>query len=199
MRNESPSLLPIMRSRTLGELLAWLLIHPDCEYSVSELSRVVGVKLTTAQRDVGHLVEARLVTTRAVGRNRMVQADQGHPAFEPLSRVMELTFGPAAVVAETFAGLKADAVLIFGSWAARYHGQPGPPPNDIDVLVVGQPPRVEVYAAADAAQDKIGLPVNPVVRSAAQWEASQDKLVAQIRRSPLVVVLGDVILGDSKL
>jgi hypothetical protein len=104
---------------------------------------------------------------------------------------MELTFGPAAVVAETFAGLEADAVLIFGSWAARYQGQPGPPPNDIDVLVVGRPVRAEVYDAADAAQNRIGLPVNPVLRTTAQWEAGEDKLVAQIRRSPFVVVLGN--------
>lgn len=178
--------------------MAWLLIHPDCEYSVSELSRVVGVNLTTAQRDVGHLTEARLVATRTVGRNRMVRADQGHPAFEPLRRVMELTFGPAVVVAEAFADLGAAAVLIFGSWAARYHGQPGPPPNDIDVLVVGRPARSEVYDAADAAQARIGLPVNPVVRTETQWAAGQDKLVAQIHRSPFVVVLGDVVLGGDE-
>ena len=27
-------------------------------------------------------------------------------------------------------------IFIFGSWAARYRGEPGPPPNDIDVAVV---------------------------------------------------------------
>jgi predicted nucleotidyltransferase len=191
MRSELPTLLPVLRSPGLGRLLAWLLIHPDAEYSVSELSRIVGTKMSTVQRDVGHLAEAQLVTTRAVGRNRMTRANKGHPVFEPLSRVMESTFGPAPVVAEAFAGLKAHAVLIFGSWAARYQGQPGPPAKDIDVLVVGEPARSEVYDAADAAQERIGLPVNPVLRTSAQWEAGDDKLVAQIRRSPFVVVLGD--------
>ncbi|MDR1187327.1 MAG: hypothetical protein LBK95_07710 [Bifidobacteriaceae bacterium] len=165
MRSDLPTLLPILRSPTLGSLLTWLLIHPDAEYSISELSRIVGAKMTTVQRDVGHLAEARLATTRTVGRNRMVWANRDHPVFEPLSRVMEFTFGPAPVVAEAFAGVEADAVLIFGSWAARRHGQPGPPANDIDVLVIGKCARAEVYDAADATQDRIGLPVNPVLRT----------------------------------
>ncbi|MDR1293349.1 MAG: hypothetical protein LBK59_00075 [Bifidobacteriaceae bacterium] len=190
MRSELPELLPILRSQTLGQLLAWLLVHPDTEYTISELARTVGAKMTTAQRDIGHLAEAQLVTTRTVGRNRMIKANKDHPVFEPLSRVMEFTFGPAPIVAEAFAGVEADMVLIFGSWAARYHGEPGPPANDIDVLVIGKPARSEVYDAADAAQERIGLPVNPVLRTTAQWEIGEDKLVAQIRRSPFVVVLG---------
>jgi hypothetical protein len=97
-----------------------------------------------SQRDFGHLAEAQIVTTRTVGRNRMVRANKDHPVFEPLSRVMEFTFGPAPIVAEAFAEVEADMVLIFGSWAARYHGEPGPPANDIDVLVIGKPARAEV-------------------------------------------------------
>jgi predicted nucleotidyltransferase len=31
-----------------------------------------------------------------------------------------------------------DEVFIFGSWAARYNGESGPPPNDVDVAVVSE-------------------------------------------------------------
>ena len=30
-----------------------------------------------------------------------------------------------------------NAAYIYGSWAARYHHEPGGPPNDLDVLVIG--------------------------------------------------------------
>jgi hypothetical protein len=33
-----------------------------------------------------------------------------------------VTFGPQTVVAGVFDGLGADRVVVFGSWAARYHG-----------------------------------------------------------------------------
>ncbi len=50
--------------------------------------------------------------------------------------------GPADVVTgrDEFAGLEGVVqVVIFGSWAARYEGERGLPPNDVDVLVVGAP------------------------------------------------------------
>jgi hypothetical protein len=115
MRNVPPGLLPILRSRTLGQLLAWLVIHPDTEYTISELARIVNAKMTTTQRDVNHLAQAQLVTARTVGRNRMIRANKDHPTFEPLSRVMEFTFGPVPAVAAAFAAVEADMILIFGS------------------------------------------------------------------------------------
>jgi hypothetical protein len=48
------------------------------------------------------------------------------------------TYGPPAIIAEDFADLHgADAVLLYGSWAARYLGTPGRTPNDIDFVVHG--------------------------------------------------------------
>jgi hypothetical protein len=40
-----------------------------------------------------------------------------------------------------------------------------PAPHDLDVLVVGQPTRASVYDAVDRAQQRLGMPVNPVIRS----------------------------------
>jgi len=80
-------------------------------------------------------------------------------------------------------------VLIFGSWAARYHQRHGPPPHDLDVLVVGQPARHAVYDAADRAQQRLGMPVNPVIRTGDAWRQAADPLVQQIQSSPLVTVL----------
>jgi len=83
----------------------------------------------------------------------------------------------------------AEKVLIFGSWAARYAGVAGPPPQDIDVLVVGKVDRADVYDAADRSHVRLGIEVNPVVRSAKQWTDEADALVAQIRASAFTVVL----------
>lgn len=68
-------------------------------------------------------------------------------------------------------------------------GVHGPPPNDIDVLVVGQVDRADLYEAADRAQARLGIQVNPVVRSSKEWADPADPLVEQIRASPFTVVL----------
>jgi predicted nucleotidyltransferase len=80
-------------------------------------------------------------------------------------------------------------VLIFGSWAARYYQHPGPPPHDLDVLVIGEPARDDVYDAADRAEQRLGQPVNPVVRTIAAWQGQTDPLIRQIRSGPFLEVL----------
>ena len=162
----------------------WLYLHPDTEYGVSELAGRLGVPLSTLHREVVRLDEAGLVASRTLGRNRLIRAGVDHPAATALTQLLEVTFGPRAVVAEEFVISGAELVVIFGSWAARYAGEVGPPPKDIDVLIVGKVDRADVYEAADRASARLGIEVNPVVRSAKQWSDPKDSLVKQIQASP---------------
>ncbi|HET9842119.1 MAG TPA: helix-turn-helix domain-containing protein [Nocardioides sp.] len=189
MRSEGPALLPVFRSQHQAELLMWLLLHPDQEFSVSDLAVRLGVPLSTLHREVVRLDRAGLIASRTSGRNRLLRAETAHPAAAALTQLLEITFGPKAVVAEEFTIPGAVVVLIFGSWAARYAGQAGPPPHDIDVLVVGKVDRADLYDAADRAHDRLGIEVNPVVRTTSQWADPAEGLVAQIKASAYTVVL----------
>src|SRR5665647_2664121 len=39
MRSEAPALMPIFRSQHQAALLAWLLLHPDDEYTLTDLAK----------------------------------------------------------------------------------------------------------------------------------------------------------------
>lgn len=197
MRSDGPALIPVFRSQHQAELLMWLMLHPDQEYSVSELAARLKVALSTLHREVVRLDESALILSRTQGRNRLIRANVSHPATKPLTQLLEITFGPRVVIAEEFAIDGARQVVIFGSWAARYDGDVGPPPQDIDVLVVGKVDRADVYEAADRASTRLGIEVNPVVRTTKQWAEPADALVSQITDSPHVTVLGPHELVDS--
>jgi DNA-binding transcriptional ArsR family regulator len=192
MRTEAPALMPILRSQQQAELLTALLLHPDSEYTITELSRTLRVPLTTAQREVNRLSEAGLVTERRVGRTRVVRANPASRYHRPLTELLTLAFGPHVVIREEFTKVPALGVAIYGSWAARYHGIAGPPPADVDVLVVGEPSRAEVYDAAEQAEQRVGFPVNVTLCSPERWMAASDALIQQIRSAPLVRVLGSL-------
>lgn len=54
---------------------------------------------------------------------------------------------------------------IYGSWAARYAGQSGPRPvGDIDVLILGEPDRDQLFAALGQAEQRLGRPVEAAIR-----------------------------------
>ena len=180
--------MPIFRSQHQAALLAWLLLHPEHEYTLTELAKRLNVPLTTLQREAQRLVVAGLLQDRSLGRARLLRANLGNRAAAPLTQLLEVTFGPETVIGEEFDLANVEHILIFGSWAERYHGTPGPPPNDVDVLVVGSLDRADVYDAADRAQARLGMQVNSVIRAPEQWANDSDALVLQIKASPTVDV-----------
>ena len=192
MKVPAPSLAPILRSDTQGRILARLLADPTKGYNLSELVDWAGSSMPTVQREVSRAEKAGIVTTEKVGPTRLVRANRDHPLFDALSRVLLATYGPPAVVADEFQGIDAaDAVLLFGSWAARYLGQPGRAPNDVDVLVIGSSDRDAVDDAAERVERRVGLPVQATVRTRAQWEAVRESFIQEVRSRPLVLVLVD--------
>jgi DNA-binding transcriptional ArsR family regulator len=187
MRSVGPRGAPIFRTETQARLLAALCLHGDRNWTLASLARELGVSPSSLHPEIHRLEEAGLLTATAVGRSRVLSIDQTHPIVKPLTEILDYLYGPGVVIAEEFGSIpETELLLIFGSWAARHNGEPGPPPHDIDVLVVGDADRAEIYAAADRAQVRIGLPVNPVLASRRRWQATSDALIRQIKASPTV-------------
>jgi predicted nucleotidyltransferase len=83
-----------------------------------------------------------------------------------------------------------DDAYIFGSWAARYAGQQGRPPADLDVLVIGTPDRDALDEAAQRAGERLDREVNVTIRSVQWWHTGDDGFHAEINRRPMVPVYG---------
>jgi hypothetical protein len=192
MRSAAPPLLPILRSRTQAGILTATLLNRDAEYTLTELATRLGASQSGVHGEVERLEQASILTSRLIGRARLVRAGSG-PLVDPLTRLVLIAFGPEQVVAEEFSGLTGlGELLLFGSWAARYHGVPGADPRDVDVLVVeaegSDLVRTDVYAAAERAEQRLGRPVNPSVVSASRWMANgqEDALLQEIATRPVV-------------
>lgn len=191
------SLAPILRSDTQGRILARLLTDPDKSYTLSELVDRVHSSMPTVQREVRRAEDAGIVVTERVGPARLVRAKRDHPLFHALRQNLLATYGPPIVAAREFGEIDGtDPVLIFGSWTARYLGEPGRAPNDIDVLVVGSPDRDEVDDAAERAERAIGLPVQATGRSRDEWSTAEDSFIREVRSRPFVVVTADPAVAD---
>lgn len=105
----------------------------------------------------------------------------GRPSSAEIDALRALAVGLARVP-----GVK--RAFIYGSWAARYLGEPGPPPVDVDVLVVGTADRDDLYDVAEAVEPALGREVQIRGVRPETWEYSpvENPFLAHVRVRPLV-------------
>lgn len=190
MKVAPPPLLPLLRSATQARLLAAILLDPETERTVTELAQIVRTSLPTATREVRRAEDADIVTSRLVGGTRLVRAQTSAPLYRPLAELLLLTFGPEHVLREllsTVAGI--EEAHLFGSWAARYHGEPGQRPRDVDLLVLGEPDAMALEGAVAEAERQLRQSVDVTVRSLNAWREGTDPFLAFVRDRPLVRLL----------
>ena len=182
MRHAPPPLLPLLRSPLQGELLAWLFLHPGSEYSQTELATRFDAPLATVSREAGRLAGAGLVHDRRWGNMRLLRANTDTVVSRPLTDLLAVTYGPLPVLSSLLAPVPGvSEALIYGSWAARYSGQPGPVPNDVDVLVIGEADDDELEEAARSAEGMLGRPVHIRRVSQRRWAEAADSFLRTIR------------------
>ena len=189
MKVEAPALLPLLRSRAQGDVLAWIFLTPG-EHSIADIARATHVPETTVLREVDRLSATGFVLERRQGRTRLITPNPGNPATQPLTALLAVTFGPAHVLRQQLADLAGiDYAAIYGSWAARATGTPGQPPADIDLLVVGDTSRTDLYELAENASATLHRPVNATLIDRATWLSGTDPFITTVQERPLITLI----------
>ena len=189
MRSGPSPLLSLLRSRVQGDLLALLYLHPNRDYSLTEAAALIGASVKTVHTEATRLIAAGFVRDSRRGNVRLLRAVTDTPVSRPLTDLLAVTYGPLPVLNDLLADVDGIThAFIYGSWAARYLGEPGPVPGDVDVLVVGTADPDDLDEIARAAQNRLGRPVDIRRIRPAAWASPDptDPFLASVRERPLV-------------
>lgn len=182
----APELSPLFRSDSQGAILALLLLSPGRAFTIAELARDTNTPYASTHREVQRLIRTGVVLEGRVGLHHQVTANESSPATGPLRELTLMSYGPAVVIPEVLLGIDSiEEAYLYGSWAARRTSQPGSPPQGIDVLIVGNPARNQVFDAAARASRRLGREVNPRIVSASDWRTTGSPFLDTIRAEPL--------------
>jgi DNA-binding transcriptional ArsR family regulator len=186
----APALIPLFRSEAQLRLLAELFSGTDEEASIHELVDRTGIPQATVSRELSRLELHGLVTSRRVGNTRLVRANWDLPWATELRSILAQTVGVLDHLATALSRVDGiQEAWIYGSWAARYRGEPGPFPRDVDVLIVGDPDRRGLMRAAREVENQLRVDVNTIVVEPAVWGSPDpDSFYAQVRSDPRVAV-----------
>lgn len=186
MTTRRSALLPVLRSETQARVLAALLLRPGREIGLTDLAREVDADPAGVQREAERLVRSDILADRRVGRTRLLRAGDSR-LVRPLAELLLVSYGPRALLEEALAGLDGvQEAYIFGSWAARYLGDAGHDPVDVDVLVVGRPDRDDLDSRVQTVALQLAREVSAVVRTPEAWQAGDSGFLQTVRSRPLV-------------
>jgi DNA-binding transcriptional ArsR family regulator len=187
MPTAATPLLPLFRTDAQARLLAELYLRPQRQRTLSDLARSLGLSHTTVSREADRLERAGLVRSDRVGKQRQLRPDEQSPYFAALHELLLRAFGPLPLLERALQGQPGiDQAFLFGSWAARYRGEPGEPPNDLDLLVVGTPERRLLAKLTRQLGIELVTEVNPTVVPAADWQAKRSGFLRSLAAAPLV-------------
>ena len=190
MRSSPPLLAPVFRSDAQARILSELLLG-SVELSVRELSGRTGLPYATTHDEVARLRAAGILVDRTVGRARLISANPTSALVRPLREILLLTTGPVALLSEELA--KVDGVeraFLYGSFAARSLGVEGPPPSDIDLMVIGHPAANDVYDVCARVEKLVSRPVNATILTSSEYD-EESGFLNSVRASPIVPLIGD--------
>jgi DNA-binding transcriptional ArsR family regulator len=188
MRTSPPALLPIFRSLGQARLLARLFLPGAGEVTLTKLAEEVGLAKSRVSVELDRLESAGLVESERRGNARLVRANTDSPYYADLRSLVLKAFGPIGVLGDQLSTIpQIEEAHLHGSWAARYLGEPGDSPADVDVIVIGTPDVRAVRRAAREAAATLGREVNATVLSREEW-VGESGFARTVRRRPLVAV-----------
>jgi predicted nucleotidyltransferase len=173
-------------------VLALLLLRPEENFHVREISRLTGVPVGSLHRELKLLADAGLLARHAVGNQVRYQSNRDCPIFNELAGIFRKTNGLADIIRMALLPLSNNvkAAFVFGSVAKGEERAA----SDVDVCVVGSASFTEVVMALADMRLQLGREINPVIMSHEQFIAklnAGEQFVSRIMSEPKLFLIGN--------
>lgn len=175
---------------TVQRVLGTTLTHPDQSFTLQELLRQADTGRGSAQKQIDRLVDAGvLVEEPRRGRQRSIRANTEFFLYPELRSIALKTFGliePVRDALQAYADRIQEA-FVFGSVVKGTDTEK----SDVDVMIVGTVPQLELFETVSQLQQKLGRTVQFNVYEPAEWRdlVENDPVVSQIVNGPKLQVM----------
>lgn len=140
----------IFSSRLRAAVLSQMLPRPHLRFSLTDLSRLLGLPISSLQHECYKLERLGVIESRRLGNTRRYRVVTESPFYAPLARLVAAAIGTEATLRaglETVTGL--DAAFLAGDPANHAHGP-------TRLVLIGDVPLEEI----DAIQERAIIAVN---------------------------------------
>jgi predicted nucleotidyltransferase len=184
-------LAQILSSQVRAEIFRLLFDGSRASIHLRDLQRKSGLAIGTIQKEISHLKELDLVTSKRDGNRLYFSANSNHPLYKEICGIVEKTSGVSQLIKEALGPLKGiDCAFLFGSFARGEEKSH----SDIDLIVIGSVGLRSLSSVFKVVTDQIQREINPHVYSVKSWRdkvKKRDHFVRSVLTDQKVFLIGD--------
>jgi len=181
----------IFKSKTRAALFRLYFTHPDAQYYLRELERILSIPVAMIRKELLLEKEGLFVSSRK-GNLVFYSLNKSYPLFEELKGIVLKTIGVAGLLQEIMSKIKGvETSFIYGSYA-RSEEQAG---SDIDLFIIGQVDEDTLVQEIKKVENLLRREINYVIFRRAEYKARKkkgDSFIKEILNGPKIFLVGGV-------
>jgi uncharacterized protein len=172
-------------------LLTILYGHTDQSFYLRQLIRATGSGNGALQRELRHLTSLGLITRKVRGNQVLYQANSRSPIFSEMKSLIAKTVGIHDTIRSALAQLSEEipVAFVYGSVARQQESSN----SDVDLMVLGSVPFVDLVSALRPAQKALDREINPTVFPVSEFRsklAAGNHFLRAVMKDKKLFVLG---------
>ncbi|MCD6416726.1 MAG: helix-turn-helix domain-containing protein [Planctomycetes bacterium] len=186
------TLKSLFASRLRVEVLSHFFFHPAEEFYVRQLAAELAQPVGTVARELAHLEQAGILTSRPVGNQKHYGLCGDCPILDELRNIFLKTSGAGAelrTALEAFPGV--EIAFIYGSYA----GGQATASSDIDLMVVGGVTDKDIAPAVAQVERRLKREINYTLYTRSEVErrlGEKGDFVHEVFTGPRIMLIGNM-------
>jgi len=177
-------------SRTRVALVSKLMMNPERQFHIRELSKELGIPYSMLYREEKNLVSLGILLEEKKGKITLVSVNKKLPYFAELKGLIVKTVGLRDLMNVSLSGLKGVRyALVYGSFASGEESES----SDIDLFIVGDLSEEELLESVSEVEKAVKREINYILWSEGEFSKrvkNQHRLLGDIVRKPFIMLVG---------
>lgn len=179
----------LITSKTRRDILILLILNPDKEYYLREISRKVLQQPNLVTNELRRLEGAGILKSRKSEASTYYSINKKNPIYNELKSIVVKAYAFDVVLKKMLLGWnRIHIAFVYGSFARGEEKAT----SDIDLMVVGDVPLEEFDKSVKLAEKVLGREINYNVFPVAEFAKKSDSsFIAHILKEKKIVIMGD--------
>lgn len=183
--------LDLTKSKLRARILLLFFSHPEKEYYLRELERLLKKPVAYVRRELVNLEKMGLFVSEAKGKERYFRLNLKYPLYEEVKKIVDKTVGAeGSLKALLEKNRDIHLAFIFGSYAEKKED----PLSDIDLMIVGDPNEDKLLDEINKLENVLSREINYHIYSLVDWKKKIKKknfFIKNILNRPKIFLIGD--------